>query len=130
MLNGMSLMEIIKYYKKEFKTRHRGDRKQLSNKFIKETIKKGRPYLIKYLDKDRLLKDEINKDFINVRIYTDYRTELITLDYNIYTNIKDIDEHREFNELLHQKYILSISNDTHTDRKYKLLTLPPVITRE
>ena len=130
MLNCLSLTDIAKYYRKDLKTQHKGDRRQLSNRFIKEAIKKGKPYLIKYLDKDKLFKDEINKDFINVRIYTDYRTELITLDYNIHINIKDIDEHREFNELLHQKYILSVLNDTHTDRKYKFLTLPPVITKE
>ena len=130
MLNCLSLTDIAKYYRKDLKTQHKGDRRQLSNRFIKEAIKKGKPYLIKYLDKDKLLKDEINNGFIHTRIYTDYRTELITLDYNIYTNIKDIDEHREFNELLYQKYILSILNDTHKTQKYKLLTQPPIIIEE
>ena len=130
MLNHMYLNEIVKYYRKDLKTQHKGDRRQLSNRFIKEAIKKGKPYLIKYLDKDKLLKDEINNGFIHTRIYTDYRTELITLDYNIHINIKDIDEHREFNELLHQKYILSILNDTHKTQKYKLLTQPPIIIEE
>ena len=128
MLNCMSLTDIVKYYRKDLKTQHRGDRRQLSNRFIKEAIKKGRPYLIKYLDKDKLLKDEINNDFLYTRIYTDSNTEILRRNYKIYTNIKDIYGYREFNELLHQKYILSILNETHKDRTYKLLTQPPVIT--
>lgn len=120
----------IKYYRQALKKQHRGNRKQLCNRFIKEAIKKGRPYLIKYLDKDKLLNDEIHNGFIYTRIYTDYNTEILRRNYKIYTNIKDIHENREFNELLHQEYILSILNTTHKDRTYKLLTQPPIITIE